>query len=73
MHLVGASVCLAVLLLTVDELCAHPENSVLRAVREVSRARILDLARVVTFVLCLPALAVFGFATAVGGVVHTKG
>ena len=64
MQLAAASVGLALVLLVVDELCAHPENSVRRAARELARQSVRDVARVGTFVLCLPVLAVFGFGTA---------
>ena len=64
MHLAGASVCLTLVLLVVDELCAHPENSVRRVARDVARVSARDVASVVTFVLCLPVFAVFGFGLA---------
>ena len=64
MQLAGASVCLTLVLLVVDELCVHPENSVRRAARDLARVSVRDVARAGTFVLCLPVLAVFGFGTA---------
>ena len=51
MQLAAASVCLAVLLLVVDELCAHPENSVRRAARRSARQGVRDVARVGTCAL----------------------
>ena len=62
MHLAGAIVGLAVLLLGADELFAHPENSAVRAAREFVRRGAREAARAATFTLCLPVLAVGGIA-----------
>ena len=70
MQLAGASVALALVLLVVDELCAHPENSVRRAARELARQSARDAARAVGLVLCLPALAVCGIAAITGRAVR---
>ena len=67
MHLAGGSVCVAILLLGLDELCAYPENSVVRAARELARRGVREAARAVTFALCLPVLAVCGIVVTILG------